>query len=66
MAAISIERLDAIREAQEKRRMDGEIVLHRWRLAKQTMWLSLLACSFLMFYLIDVMQESMVLLAMRY
>lgn len=58
--------LDAIREAQEKKRMNDEIVLNRWLLAKQTVWLSLLVSSFLIFYLLDVMQQSMVLLAIRY
>ena len=55
-----------MREALEKKRMSDEIVLNRWMLAKQAVWLALLACSFLMFYLIDVMQQSMTLLAMRY
>ena len=45
--AVSIEGLDAIRQAQEKRRMDQEVIRYRWQLAKQTVWLSLLAGSFL-------------------
>jgi hypothetical protein len=63
---IPIEGLQAIRQAEEQRRLDGEMALNRWRLAKQTVWLALLTCAFLMFYLIDVMQQSMILLAMRY
>lgn len=63
---IPAEELDAIRQAQEKRRMGDEIVLNRWRLAKQTVWLSLLTGSFLIFYLLDVLQQSMALLAVRY
>lgn len=63
---ISISGPDAIREAQEKKRMNDEIVRKRWALAKQTVWLALLACSFLIFYLIDILQQSMALLTIRY
>lgn len=66
MTTFAAEGLALIRQAQEKRRMDSEAVLRRWQLAKQTIWLVLLTCSFLIFYLTDVLQQSMVLLAMRY
>ena len=46
--------------------MDQEVIRYRWQLAKQTVWLSLLAGSFLIFYLTDVLQQSMVLLGARY
>jgi hypothetical protein len=38
----------------------------RWQLAKQTMWLALLTVSFLIFHLIDIMQETILIEMMRF
>ena len=56
----------ALEEALARRRLRDEIVSHRWQLAKQTTWLTLLTVSFLIFYLLDVMQDSMILAMARY
>ena len=65
-ATALIERYPAYREAQEHRRREEEIVRQRWQLARQTTWLTLLVVSFLIFYLIDIMQQSMAIAMVRY
>jgi hypothetical protein len=40
-------------------RLSRQLTIHqRWTLAKQAVWLLLLTVSFLIFYLIDIMQQS--------
>ncbi len=45
----------ALEELQDKKRAE---ITWRWLLAKQTVWLTLLVVAFLIFFLIDVMNES--------
>jgi Na+/H+ antiporter NhaD/arsenite permease-like protein len=45
----------ALHELQDKRRA---VITWRWLLAKQTVWLTLLVVAFLIFFLIDIMNES--------
>ncbi len=53
-------------EALEQQRLQAEITFRRWQLAKQAVWLTLLTVSFLIFYLLGILQESMALLMVRY
>jgi hypothetical protein len=45
----------ALQEQQDAKRAK---ITWRWLLAKQTVWLALLVGAFLIFFLIDVMNES--------
>lgn len=57
--------LEALRkygEALSRKRVEDEPAYKRWLLAKQTVWLALLAAAFLIFYLIDIMVASLDLL----
>jgi hypothetical protein len=45
----------ALHELQDKKRAQ---ITWRWLLAKQTVWLTLLVGAFLIFFLIDIMNES--------
>ena len=58
--------LDAYVEQQNARSQRQQVILARWALAKQTTWLSLLTAFFLMFYLIDVMNQSMEIMMQRF
>jgi hypothetical protein len=51
---VSLQRA-ALQEQQDNRRAK---ITWRWLLAKQTVWLTLLVVAFLIFFLIDVMNES--------
>lgn len=42
------------------------ITYKRWQLAKQTTWLTLLVVSFLIFYLLDILQQSIAIEMIRY
>ena len=53
-------------EYQQAQGKKQEAILARWMLAKQTIWLSLLTAFFLMFYLIDILNQSMEILMHRY
>ena len=51
---VSLQRA-ALQEQQDRRRAK---ITWRWLLAKQTVWLTLLVVAFLIFFLIDIMNES--------
>jgi hypothetical protein len=46
-------------EALARRSVDEDPVVRRLRSAKQVVWLFLLTCAFLFYYLIDKMQEAL-------
>lgn len=58
----SIEQLRRYKEALAKKRPEDEPVYKHLELAKQTTWLALLVLLFLIYYLIDIMNQTMDLL----
>jgi hypothetical protein len=51
---VSLQRA-ALHEQQDRKRDE---ITQRWLLAKQTVWLALLVGAFLVFFLIDILNES--------
>ena len=62
----SLEELHQYCVALSRKRVEDDPSYRHWQLAKQTVWLTLLTVAFLIFYLIDIMQESLALLAVRW
>ncbi len=58
----SLDELRKYGEELSRKRVEDEPAYKRWLLAKQTVWLALLAAAFLIFYLIDILQASLALL----
>lgn len=55
----SLEELHRYTEALALRSVDDDPVVRRLHSAKQIVWLFLLACAFLFYYLIDKLQEAL-------
>ena len=53
-------------ETLSTKRVEDDPAYKNWQLAKQTTWLTLLTISFLIFYLIEILQESLALLTARF
>lgn len=62
----SFEDLRRYSEELSKKRVEDEPAYRHWQIAKQSTWLTLLTIAFLIYYLIDIMQESLVLLVARF
>ncbi len=61
-----LEQLRSYTEALSGKRVEDEPAYKNWQLAKQTIWLTLLVASFLIFYLVDILLESFILLTARF
>ena len=62
----SLEDLRKYGEELSRKRVEDKPAYKRWLLAKQTVWLALLAAAFLIFYLIDILQASLALIIDRF
>lgn len=69
MAATDLKSLEDLRgytETLSAKRVEDDSAYKNWQLAKQTTWLTLLTISFLIFYLIEILHESLALLTARF
>ena len=69
MASTDLKSLEDLRRHTEmlsRKRVEDEPAYKHWQLAKQTVWLTLLTVFFLIFYLIDILLESLNLLTARF
>jgi len=66
MSAGVLESQLVYQQALEERRLRDERIRQRWQLARQTTWLVLLTVSYLIFYLLDIMEQSIAISMMRY
>ncbi len=58
----SLEDLHRYTQELASRRVDDDPIVRKLHTAKQATWLFLLTCAFLFYYLIDKMQEAILML----